>query len=124
MTDRGRQYENRLAKERDLEKQPFSGAGVFKEDLIGKWEVIQAKSTGNGKTYQMERRDMINVIAHAARTGRIGVLYLEWDTEEYVMMRRTDYEAHVSYEPVIICTCCCEQVDQALCIKCSKSTRK
>lgn len=116
--DRGRAYENRLAKERQMEKQPFSGAGKFKEDLIGKWELLQAKSTGNDKTYTLHRDDLVNVVLNAMRCGRTGVLFLEWGPQEYVIMRRQDYENNVRYEESIHCQKCACEVKEFICDDC------
>lgn len=116
MTDRGRAYENRLAKEKGYQKVPFSGAGTFKEDLVGGFELIQAKSTGNDKSYTLLRQDMIDVVRHAAQKGRLGVMYLEWGSQEYVMMRRSDYEAHVAFE--LVCDTCKTPLDQVACRGC------
>lgn len=115
--DRGRAYEDRVAKERNMAKQPFSGAGVWKEDLVGDWEVVQCKSTGNDKVFQLLREDLVNVVMHGVRTGKLGVLFLEFDREEYVVMRRKDYESYVVFEPVQNCHLCFEEMDIKLTCK-------
>lgn len=98
---RGRAYEKRLAKEREMKLIPLSGAGVFKEDLVGDHELLQAKSRACTKTYTLEKKDLISVAANAAMQGKIGVLFLEWGRQEYVILRRQDYEYHMRFDDQI-----------------------
>ena len=117
--DRGRAYENRLAKERKLQKQPLSGAGSSKEDLIGKHELVQCKSTA-AESFSLKKTDMLSLGQHAAQLGRTGVLYLEMGASEYVVMRRPDYESLIAFEPAFYCSDCCDPIGGVvlLCKKC------
>lgn len=115
--ERGRVYENKLAKEGRATKQPLSGAGwADKEDLFTKHELIQAKSTASKLTYTLHRGDMRDVVRHAAALKKVGVLFLEWDTEEYVVLRRKDYENHVTFEEVLCIVC--KEEEPVVCREC------
>lgn len=122
-TERGRVYENRLHKEGRARKQPASGALYsHKEDLITEHELIQAKSTANEVTYTLYRDDIKNVVRHAMQLKRIGVLFLEFKDEEYVIMRRKDYDNHVSFEELVCRKC--GTGDPVVCLECICKSKK
>ena len=89
---RGRHYERELAEQKVGKKQPMSGAGEDKNDLISEHLLIEAKSTAAETSYSLKKADLIKVRRNAAPLGKIGVMYLDFSGQEFVILSRKDFE--------------------------------
>lgn len=62
-----------------------------KNDLNNSIEKIEAKSTGK-QTYTLKKIDLKNLVRNATLSGKVGVLYLDFAGDEFVILRRKDFE--------------------------------
>lgn len=89
----GSRWEKDLQEEGVGKRQPLSGAGWgAKNDLRNKKMHIEAKHTEAEKTYTLKKLDLKLVVRNAAVTGRVGCMMLDFSGDEYVIMRRQDWE--------------------------------
>lgn len=89
---KGRNYERKLAKEGVGKLIPLSGAGTEKQDLKSELFLIQAKHTDAQVVFSLEKAELLKVVRDAALKGKIGILILDFSGDEYVIVRRRDFE--------------------------------
>jgi len=89
--DFGREYERRIAEEDGEKLQPLSGAGVQKEDSIGKIWLTQCKKTRNS-SYKLNLKDLINLELNALQLNKLpkfNICFEQSNKEyEYVIITR------------------------------------
>jgi hypothetical protein len=95
----GRSWERELKERGAGEKQPLSGAGWgAKNDLRTAKILREAKHTAAEASYSLKKKDLKNLARNAAMTGRIGIMELDYSGDEYIIMRRSDWEQYIIVE--------------------------
>ena len=88
---KGRRYERQKAKEIGGRTVPLSGAGCIKEDVESGYELYQTKFTTKA-SYSLKLAALKELELNATMRGLYPVFALSFNGEEYVIIRKQDYE--------------------------------